>query len=101
MQNKGQNTFISFTRTNCTQAKETFKVLFSLKLRAFKLREKGHSGPESALAGFFLVPLQFFFVGPDVLCRYLFSLWTGQQKAAGIMMERQNHSDIVAGPYKR
>lgn len=74
-----------------------FKGLFSLKLRGFKLDKKGHSGPEF----FFGTPLKVSFVGPDVLCRYLFSLRTGQQKAAGIMMERQNHTDIVAGPYKR
>lgn len=93
---------LSVTCTNCKQNQRTIQsFVFSevLVVRSHTRRVK--AGLSLPWRFFLRAPLKVSFVAPDVLCSYLFCLWTGQQKAAGIMMERQNHSDIVAGPYKR
>lgn len=107
MQNKGRKSRVSFEAAFLlhtlivNRPKKHSKLCFLWSLGGSSSARRVKAGLSLPWRFFLRVPLKASFVAPDVLCSYLFSLWTGRQKAAGIMMERQNRSDIVAGPHKR
>lgn len=72
--------------------KKNSKDCFLWSCRYSSLTRRVIAGLSPPWRFFLRVPLKVSFVGPDVLCRYLFSLWTGQQKSS-------RHNDGKAEPH--